>query len=41
MITTKVKTGLGEIDLGMAAAVNVDTYYGVVPLTGFVDSAEA
>lgn len=41
MITTKVKAGLGEMDLGMAAAVNVDTYNGVVLLTGFVDSEEA
>lgn len=41
MITTKVKAGLGEIDLGMAASVNVDTYNGVVLLTGFVDTAEA
>jgi hyperosmotically inducible periplasmic protein len=40
MITTKVKAGLAESNMGMAASVNVDTYNGVVLLTGFVDNAE-
>ena len=40
MITTKVKAKLAEADLGTAASVNVDTYNGVVLLTGFVDTAE-
>lgn len=40
MITTKVKAKLAEADMGTAASVNVDTYNGVVLLTGFVDSAE-
>ena len=39
-ITTKVKAGLADADLGTAAAINVDTYNGVVLLTGFVDSKE-
>lgn len=41
MITTKVKAGLADADLGMAASINVDTYNGVVLLTGFVDNKEA
>lgn len=40
MITTKVKAGLAEADLSMAAGINVDTYNGVVLLTGFVDNEE-
>ncbi len=40
LVTTKVKAGLAEADLGMAAGINVDTYNGVVLLTGFVDSDE-
>ncbi len=40
MITTKVKAGLADADLGTAADINVDTYNGVVLLTGFVDSDE-
>ncbi len=39
-ITTMVKAGLADADLGTAAAINVDTYNGVVLLTGFVDSDE-
>ena len=39
-ITTKVKAGLADADLGTAAAINVDTYNGVVLLTGFVDNKE-
>ena len=39
-ITTMVKAGLADADLGTAAAINVDTYNGVVLLTGFVDNKE-
>jgi hyperosmotically inducible protein len=39
-ITTMVKAGLADADLGTAASINVDTYNGVVLLTGFVDSKE-
>lgn len=38
-ITTKVKAGLADADLGAAAEINIDTYNGVVLLTGFVDTA--
>jgi hyperosmotically inducible protein len=39
VITTKVKTDLGEIGSGSSLfKVNVDTYNGVVLLTGFADS---
>jgi hyperosmotically inducible protein len=40
VITTKAKTAIGETDLGDGFKVNVDTYNGVVLLTGFVDSAD-
>ena len=40
MITTKVKAKLGEADMGTAMDVNVDTYNGVVLLTGFVETEE-
>jgi hyperosmotically inducible protein len=38
-ITTKVKTQIARDDgIGQAAAINVDTYRGVVSLAGFVDN---
>lgn len=40
MLTTKVKAKLAEADLGMAADINIDTYNGIVLLTGFVDTDE-
>jgi hyperosmotically inducible protein len=41
VVTTKVKTSLGEIESGSSLfKVNVDTYNGVVLLTGFADSDE-
>ena len=40
MLTTRVKARLADADLGTAADVNIDTYNGVVLLTGFVDSEE-
>ena len=41
VVTTKVKSALGEIGSGSSLfKVNVDTYNGVVLLTGFVDSQE-
>jgi hyperosmotically inducible protein len=40
LLTTKLKGGLAEADLGTAAGINIDTYNGVVLLTGFVDTAE-
>jgi hyperosmotically inducible protein len=41
VVTTKVKGSLGEIGSGSSLfKVNVDTYNGVVLLTGFVDSDE-
>lgn len=40
VITTKVKAGLAEADIGVSADINIDTYNGVVLLTGFVDSKE-
>ena len=39
-ITTKVKAELAGADLGAAADINIDTYNGVVLLTGFVDTDE-
>lgn len=38
--TTKVKASIADADLGDGFKVNVDTYNGVVLLTGFVDTAE-
>ena len=38
--TTRVKTAIGSADLGKGVKINVDTYGGVVLLTGFVDTAE-
>lgn len=41
VVTTKVKTSLGDIESGTSLfKVNVDTYNGVVLLTGFADSEE-
>lgn len=40
VITTKIKAGLAEADIGMSADINIDTYNGVVLLTGFADSKE-
>ncbi len=40
VITTKIKAELAEADIGVSADINIDTYNGVVLLTGFVDSAE-
>jgi hyperosmotically inducible protein len=40
VITTRVMAALASTDLGTEARVNVDTYNGVVLLTGFVDSHE-
>ncbi|MEJ2383019.1 MAG: BON domain-containing protein [Xanthomonadales bacterium] len=40
VITTRTKSAIGELDLGTGFDVNVDTYNGVVLLTGFVHSAE-
>lgn len=37
-ITTKVKGSIADADFGDAVKVNVDTYNGVVLLTGFVDT---
>lgn len=38
-ITTRVKTAIAQNEsLGQALAVNVDTYRGVVSLSGFVDN---
>jgi len=40
-ITAKVKTQIARDDgVGRAAAINVDTYRGVVSLAGFVDNAK-
>jgi len=41
VISTTVKGKLAGADLGTGYKVNVDTYNGVVLLTGFVDTAEA
>ena len=40
VITTRTKGAIGDLDLGTGFSVNVDTYNGVVLLTGFVHSAE-
>jgi hyperosmotically inducible protein len=40
VITTRTKGAIGDLDLGTGFSVNVDTYNGVVLLTGFVASAE-
>jgi hyperosmotically inducible protein len=40
VITTRTKTAIGDLDLGTGFSVNVDTYNGVVLLTGFVSSAD-
>lgn len=39
-ITTKVKSSIADADFGDGIKVNVDTYNGVVLLTGFIDTAE-
>ena len=40
-ITARVKTSIAKTEgIGDAAAINVDTYRGVVSLAGFVDSAQ-
>jgi hyperosmotically inducible protein len=39
-ITTKVKSSIADADFGDSIKINVDTYNGVVLLTGFVDTAE-
>jgi hyperosmotically inducible protein len=39
-ITSKIKAGLASANLGTAAEINIDTYNGVVLLTGFVDADE-
>lgn len=38
IITTRVKTAIADADFGAGIKINVDTYNGVVLLTGFVDS---
>ena len=38
VITSKVKTKIADANLGTGLKVNVDTYNGVVLLTGFVDN---
>lgn len=38
--TTRVKSAIGSADLGQGVKINVDTYNGVVLLTGFVDTQE-
>jgi hyperosmotically inducible protein len=40
VITTKVKSSIADANLGDGLKVNVDTYNGVVLLTGFVDTQE-
>lgn len=40
VITTKVKASIADASLGDGIKVNVDTYNGVVLLTGFVDTQE-
>jgi hyperosmotically inducible protein len=40
VITTRVKSAIGGEDLGTGFNVNVDTYNGVVLLTGFVGSKD-
>lgn len=39
-ITTKAKASIADGDFGDGIKINVDTYNGVVLLTGFVDTAE-
>ena len=40
-LTTKVKTELAQAQgIGQAVTINVDTYRGVVALSGFVDSSQ-
>lgn len=40
-LTAKVKTEIAQTQgLGKAAAINVDTYRGVVSLAGFVDNSQ-
>lgn len=41
VITTKVKTALAADPVAKATDVQVETYKGVVQLSGFVDSTEA
>jgi len=38
--TGRIKTAIGSADLGKGLKINIDTYNGVVLLTGFVDTAE-
>jgi hyperosmotically inducible protein len=40
VITSKVKSSIADSNLGDGLKVNVDTYNGVVLLTGFVDTQE-
>lgn len=40
VITTRTKSAIGDLDLGTGFSVNVDTYNGVVLLTGFVHHAD-
>lgn len=40
VITTRVKSSLADADFGTGMDINVDTYNGVVLLTGFVKSKE-
>jgi len=40
VITTKAKSSIADFNLGDGFKVNVDTYNGVVLLTGFVDTQE-
>jgi len=40
VITTRTKAAIGDLDPGTGLKVNVDTYNGVVLLTGFLHSAE-
>ena len=37
--TTRVKTAIASADLGDGVTINIDTYNGVMLLTGFADSA--
>jgi len=40
VITTKTKSSIADADFGDGIKVNVDTYNGVVLLTGFIDTQE-
>jgi osmotically-inducible protein OsmY len=40
VITGRTKAAIGDLDLGTGFSVNVDTYNGVVLLTGFVHHAD-